>query len=294
MEKNKNSSEDIGNKHVSKYDDLISNVDKNLLIKWKNEQDYLKSKLIEYDDIGFQYDTESDMRFQRIAGMDISASKSDPNIAIAALVVCDVKTFEILYEKYELVIITQPYVPGFLAFREVEHLAKLIEDLKNNRPDLLPQIILIDGNGILHSNRFGLACHLGVLCDIPTIGCSKTVFSVDGIDKFKVREQSKLLKSSGDFFCLTGNSGQTWGVALKSTEETIDPIIVSIGHKISLETSLKIVKNTTKFRVPEPIRISDKKSRHIINEYNRNNIFEVEKYLNKEFLKKDDNKLSET
>ena len=77
--------------------------------------------------------------------------------------------------------IVYPYVPGFLAFREVEPLVKLIKALENTNIDLMPQVILVDGNGILHAKQFGLACHLGVLVDIPTIGCSKSVYTIDGI-----------------------------------------------------------------------------------------------------------------
>jgi deoxyinosine 3'endonuclease (endonuclease V) len=68
------------------------------------------------------------------------------------------------------------YVPGFLAFREAGHLIKLFERLLNTRPDLAPQVILVDGNGILHQNACGLASHLGVLINTPTIGVGKTVF----------------------------------------------------------------------------------------------------------------------
>jgi deoxyinosine 3'endonuclease (endonuclease V) len=277
---NKNKTYNSSNK-TSKYDDLISKVDPLLLDSWKKEQDYLKSKVVENDDLGYEFENEYLTKFERIAGMDISASKNNPNLAVAALVVCNAKTLEILYEKYEFVTMVQPYVPGFLAFREVDHLKKLINDLKNLHPELIPQIILLDGNGILHCNRFGLACHLGVLCDIPTIGCSKTVFSVDGIDKFKVKNKANtLLKNPGDCFNLQGNSGQIWGAALKSTKDTTDPIIVSIGHKISLNTALKIVKDTTLYRVPEPIRISDKKSRQIVKQYEKiKNVFDIDVFL---------------
>jgi len=68
-----------------------------------------------------------------------------------------------------------------LAFREVPHLLHLIDRLRNTKPEFLPQVILVDGNGIFHQNGFGLASHLGVLANIPTIGCGKTVFYVDGI-----------------------------------------------------------------------------------------------------------------
>lgn len=74
-----------------------------------------------------------------------------------------------------------PYIPGFLAFREAPHLMKLFQKLKDTKPQFMPQVILVDGNGVLHQNGFGLASHFGVLADIPTIGCGKTVFYVDGI-----------------------------------------------------------------------------------------------------------------
>ena len=107
-----------------------------------------------------------------IAGMDISAIKHNPNIAVSALVICN-RDLKIVYEDYKLVKMDEPYIPGFLAFREVNHLVDLINELKKNKPEYIPQVILVDGNGILHNNGFGLASHLGVLIDIPTIGCSK-------------------------------------------------------------------------------------------------------------------------
>jgi deoxyinosine 3'endonuclease (endonuclease V) len=258
---------------MNKYDEYISQVDPLLIEKWKKEQNELKNLLIETDQIPDN--------LERIAGMDISASKTHPDIAIVALVVCDFKNnFKVLYEKFEFVKMTQPYVPGFLAFREVDHLIKLIDDLKNFKPELLPQLILTDGNGILHSNRFGLACHLGVLSSIPTIGCGKTVFSVDGITKYSVKEASKGLYKGGDFIYLKGNSESIWGAALRCTDHSIDPIIVNIGHKISLDSAINLVNKCCLFRVPEPIRIADKKSRNLIKEFEkRKNIFDIDIFI---------------
>lgn len=257
----------------SKYDEYISQVEPELLRKWTEEQNELKKLLIEKDEIPSS--------LYRIAGMDISASKFNPDVAVVALVICDIKNhFNVIYEKFEFVTMTQPYVPGFLAFREVDHLLKLIDEVKINVPELTPQLILIDGNGILHSNRFGLACHLGVLANIPTIGCGKTVFSVDGINKFSVRDMSKNLHKGGDFLYLKGKSENIWGAALRCTDISSDPIIVNIGHRICLDTAINLVIKCCIYRVPEPIRIADKKSRMIIKEYERaKQIFNVEKYL---------------
>lgn len=263
----------------SKYLEYISKVDPELMEKWKSEQDALKSKLLETNEFDFSLNN-SDSPLKRIGGMDISASKVDPDVAIVALVVCDANTFDVLYEKYEFVTLTQPYVPGFLAFREVDHLMKLITDLKSKNPDLLPQVILTDGNGILHSNRFGLACHLGVLSGIPTIGCGKTVFNVDGIEKFAVKKAAKTLQKAGDFLYLQGVSGATWGAALKCTEKSFDPLIVNVGHKTSLDSAIEIVKRTCKFRVPEPVRIADKRSRVLIKHYeNLKKVYDIDDYL---------------
>ena len=255
----------------SKFDELIGLKDPEILEKWRKEQDELKLKLINKDFYKFNLNNDPNdkdsIELKYIAGVDISASKNMPDIAVSALVICD-KDLKIVYEDYKLVKMTEPYVPGFLAFREVNHLVNLINDLKKNSPEFLPQIILVDGNGILHVKGFGLACHLGVLVDIPSIGCSKTVFSVDGITKKKVKELSKqYLIKGGDSYPLIGDSGTEWGYAFKSNDDVTNPMIISCGHKISNETALKIVKKTIVHRVPQPIRFSDKISRRLISEY---------------------------
>ena len=94
-----------------------------------------------------------------IGGVDISFDKRDKKVGIIGIVILDYKTLDIVYEDYNLLKIDEPYIPGFLAFREVKHLVKLVEDLKRNASQFLPQAILLDGNGILHSRGFGLACH---------------------------------------------------------------------------------------------------------------------------------------
>lgn len=156
----------------------------------------------------------------------------------------------------EEVTLDYPYVPGFLAFREVPHLKRLID-----KSPIKPQVVLVDGNGIFHNRGFGLASHLGVITGIPTIGCGKTVFAVDGITVNSVKGLSSMLHQAGDKILLTGNSGKVWGCALRATDDSINPIIISIGHKISLESAVKIVSESCIYRVPEPIRQADKLSR---------------------------------
>ena len=276
-----------------KFNNLMNLKEPEILEEWRKEQDNLKQKLIKTDFYNFNLDNNNNnnntTELKYIAGMDISAIKHNPNIAVSALVICD-RNLKIVYEDYKLVKMDEPYIPGFLAFREVKHLVNLINDLKNNHPEYIPQVILVDGNGILHTKGFGLASHLGVLIDIPTIGCSKNVFNVDGINKIKVKEiANKFLNKGGDYYPLIGDSGEQWGWAYRSNDESKNPMIISLGHKISNETALKIVKISTIHRIPQPIRYSDKISRRLVAEYeifinkNSGKEWDLKKYLNENY-----------
>ena len=271
-------------KGKQRYLSLLSQKEPEILTKWRKEQDELKKKLITEDDASLK-------EIKYIGGVDISFDKYDPTIGISALVVCDYQTLKIVYEDYELIKIEEPYIPGFLAFREVKHFVNLIDKLKKNKKEFLPQVILVDGNGIHHIKGFGLACHLGVLSDIPTIGCSKTVFALDGINKKTVEEINiNNLKKKGDTSKLIGNSGKHWGYLYKSNINE-DPLIISLGNKICNDTALNIVKNTciNNNRIPEPIRLSDKISRRLIWAHSNfvykypNKKWNLEKYLTKKY-----------
>uniref|UniRef100_A0A8C5CVX2 Endonuclease V n=1 Tax=Gadus morhua TaxID=8049 RepID=A0A8C5CVX2_GADMO len=82
-----------------------------------------------------------------------------------------------------MVRLTAPYVAGFLAFRETPFLMEALRRLERNRPQLLPQVVLVDGNGLFHYREFGLACHLGVLSGIPCVGVAKNLLQVQGVTK---------------------------------------------------------------------------------------------------------------
>ncbi|KAJ0031569.1 hypothetical protein Pint_12675 [Pistacia integerrima] len=102
---------------------------------------------------------------------------------------------------------------------------------------------------------FGLACHLGVLANLPTIGIGKNLHHVDGLTHTTVRQLLEAKENSdADIITLKGRTGFVWGVAMRSTPDTLKPIFISIGHRISLDTAVLIVKMTCKYRVPEPIR----------------------------------------
>lgn len=113
---------------------------------------------------------------------------------------------------------------------------------------------MVDGNGVLHQNACGLASHLGVLIDKPTIGVGKTVFYVDGLKKDVVHKKFEEVEDEGGYALLEGVSGRLWGAAFKSKKDVTDPIIISVGHKISLISALNLIKTCCNFRIPEPVR----------------------------------------
>jgi deoxyinosine 3'endonuclease (endonuclease V) len=94
-------------------------------------------------------------------------------------------------------------------------------------------LLLVDGNGILHQNQCGLACHLGVLVNLPAVGVGKTLFYIDGLGKDRVKLQCENdIKAAGDFTFLAGDSGKIWGAAVRNSQNAVNPIFVSIGHRI--------------------------------------------------------------
>jgi deoxyinosine 3'endonuclease (endonuclease V) len=215
----------------------------------------LKQLIKETDDLSFDLSPGSTKPLKYIGGTDISASKENPDLAVACVVVIDMDGMKTVFEASEVVHITQPYVPGFLAFREVAHLKKLFMKCKAEKPEVFPQVIITDGNGILHPNEFGLACHLGVLLDAPVIGSGKTFFDKDGLNKgdvFEIKKQG-VLKKAGDHVFLRGKSGRVWTAVFQATDDSTNPIFISVGHKISIETSVKVMNLCCQFRVPEPV-----------------------------------------
>lgn len=139
---------------------------------------------------------------------------------------------------------------------------ELLDDVRLNKPEFNPQLLLIDGNGILHPRGFGVACHLGVLTGIPTFGCGKTLFLIDGLDTKVVKENFKQnTHKAGDYTLLTGKSGEVHGAAFKSTEEVLNPIYLSPGHKVDMELMIDVARTCCHARIPEPVRQADLRSR---------------------------------
>ncbi len=139
-----------------------------------------------------------------------------------------------------------PYVPGFLSFHETPAVLAALERLRM-RLDLL----LVDGHGLAHPRRFGLACHIGLLAAVPAIGVAKSVL----IGRYEEPGRDR-----GAWAPLV-HDGETVGAALRTRSHT-RPVYVSVGHRISLRTAIDyVLRCTPMFRLPEPIRLADRLSR---------------------------------
>ncbi|ANY65226.1 endonuclease V [Paenibacillus sp. BIHB 4019] len=176
-----------------------------------------------------------------VAGVDVAYSKNNDTL-IAAIVVLELNSLKIVESVVVEDRVQFPYIPSLFSFRELPPIIKAFEKIKNT-----PQLVVCDGQGLAHPRRFGLACHLGVLYDIPTIGCGKTrlLGSFSEPDQYR-GAQSPLFDNNE----IIGN--------VLRTQESIKPIFVSIGHRISLTTACQwILKLSPKYRLPETTRQAD-------------------------------------
>lgn len=261
--------------------DVLSSIDREcelLILKWKAEQRFLKSRMILNEEENFIE------KVKLIGGVDISfpSVSNDLIHAVVCLVILSYPELEVKYKKCEMVHLTSLYIPGFLAFREVEHIQKLCEELFHERKELIPNVIFVDGNGILHPMKFGLACHLGVVLNLPTVGVAKKLFHVDGLEKsehLKKLYKEKLIQK-GDTQSLIGSSQFVYGKALRSTDHSSNPIFVSVGNKISLKSAIHLANNCCQYRVPEPVRLADQFSRNYVRLNYENHMIECkENYI---------------
>ena len=136
-----------------------------------------------------------------------------------------------------------PYVPGLLGFREVPCIVEAFEQL-GRRPDFA----LVDGHGLAHPRRFGVATHLGVELDLPTIGCGKSLLV--GLHREPGMRRGACTRLV--------HGGEVIGKVLR-TRDGVRPVFVSIGHRVDLDSAVRLVlRCTPRYRLPEPIRAADR------------------------------------
>mmetsp|Transcript_15136 Transcript_15136/g.38763 ORF Transcript_15136/g.38763 Transcript_15136/m.38763 type:complete len:379 (+) Transcript_15136:210-1346(+) len=259
-----------------------------LTSRWRAEQKTLRRSLILHDDalpfsLPFLPPAPLLPPLSIIAGTDISFSKSSPSVAVDTIAIFSFPSLTLLHLHHHPITITTPYIAGFLAFREVAPLRAALEGLIATHPHLTPQLLVVDGNGILHPAAFGLASHLGVLTNIPTLGVSKSPHRFPGLpDPEDIRRAvlaapPKTLipllpddMTDCDTDCDAAAPAGGWpmprgyAVRCSANEDARNPVFVSPGHGMSVETAGRLVLCMGGFRVPEPTRLADQASREYI------------------------------
>jgi deoxyribonuclease V len=179
----------------------------------------------------------NDREVNLVAGADFGYGNREKKIG-ASVVVFKMPELEIVEIAEAVRKIGFPYLPGFLAFREGPVFLDAFRELGTK-----PDVTLVDGNGIAHPRKMGLASYVGVILDICTIGCAKTPFF-----PFTLPPEQK-----GSYTFFRDDRKDKAGVCLR-TRSGVKPIFVSPGHRIDFISAVKLVLSCSKFRIPEPLR----------------------------------------
>jgi deoxyribonuclease V len=173
-----------------------------------------------------------------VAGVDVGFPRGK-EIARAAIAVLSYPSLRLVDQGLAELPVSFPYIPGLLSFREIPVILAALE-LVNTKPDVL----VIDGHGLAHPRRFGLACHLGVLLDIPALGCGKSILAG------KHNTLAERRSSHTDLIA----DGEVIGSVVR-TRDKVKPVYISIGHRTDLSSAVRIILNCgAGYRLPEPTR----------------------------------------
>ena len=209
--------------------------------KFLKKQNELRDKIITYDN----YDKNS---LRLVAGVDLAYwKKGDNEYAVCCIVVIDIDTHEVIEKKHFSGRIEVPYMPGFLAFRELPLILETAKLLEN-----VPDIYIFDGNGYLHPRHMGIATHSSFYLNKPTIGIAKTYFRVD-----KKTDYTEPDNEAGSFTDIIID-GEVYGRALR-THKDVKPVFVSVGNFVSLDTACALAMKLTdrESHIPIPTRLAD-------------------------------------
>ncbi len=172
-----------------------------------------------------------------IGGVDASFTGSEVQ---AAVIVLDYNNLRLVDQAIARLQVSFPYIPGLLSFREAPAILAAMAGLNE-----LPDVIIVDGHGYAHPRRFGLACHLGILLDLPTIGCAKSLL---------VGTIRRPLDISAGSVEVLNEDDEVLGAAVR-TRKDVKPVYVSIGHRVDLPAAVSLVLACGRgFRLPEPTR----------------------------------------
>lgn len=213
----------------------------------ENEQQYsdIQNELCKKICLNENFRTED---LKTVAGVDLAYwQKDDGEYAVCCIVVIDFNTHEVLEKKHYSGKIEVPYLPGFLAFRELPLVLKTAELL-----EIKPDLYVFDGNGYLHPRHMGIATHASFYLDKPTVGIAKTYFRVDRKTDYIEPENE-----AGSYTDIVIDN-EVYGRALR-THKNVKPVFVSVGNCISLDTACDIAMRFTEkeSHIPVPTRLAD-------------------------------------
>jgi deoxyribonuclease V len=177
---------------------------------------------------------------ERVAAVDAAFGKKR---VYAACVLFSYPALQIIEKTTASVRLSFPYIPGLLTFREGPAIIAALEKLQTE-----PDVILLDGQGIAHPRGLGLAAHIGLLFDVPSIGCAKSLLFGKVVGRLSNRKGATAPIQAGN---------RVIGAAVR-TRANVKPVFVSPGHRANLKDSVRLIMGCTgKFRLPEPIRAAD-------------------------------------
>ena len=180
-----------------------------------------------------------------VAGIDVHVAAVS-GLTWAAIALVEIDSLELVESALAATSIRFPYVPGYLSFRELPAALKALTLLRRS-----PDLLMVDGQGIAHPRRLGIASHLGVLTDLPSIGVAKSRL---------IGEHPPVERAPGSRAALR-DRGERIGTVLR-TRATGRPLYISIGHRIGLQRAERLVLATlARHRLPEPTRLADRVSR---------------------------------
>jgi deoxyribonuclease V len=190
----------------------------------------------------------------RVTGVDV-AYDDERDVVVAAAVVLDAATLDVVAEATAVGQVSFPYVPGLLAFREIPAVLAALDALP-----CAPGLVVCDGYGLAHPRRFGLASHLGVLTGLPTIGVAKNPFT------FSYEEPGTRRGSACPLLASEPTGPEEVGRALR-TQDVVKPVFVSVGHRMSLDNACAhTLALAPKYRLPETTRSADSLCRRALKE----------------------------
>jgi deoxyribonuclease V len=180
--------------------------------------------------------------YRWIAGLDAAFSDGG-RTCLAGVVLWDLQTGQVAESHLARRPVRFPYIPGLLSFREAPALIAALRQLQTT-----PDAIMCDGQGLAHPRRFGIACHVGLLCDLPSVGCAKSRL---------IGEHAEPARAKGSWTALI-QAQETIGAVVR-TQQDVRPVYVSIGHRIDLPTAVSLaLASACRFRLPEPTRLADR------------------------------------